>query len=112
MYTGKVGPLTLLHAQKVHSGANDDHDDDAKNDDEDDDVDNDFDKFPYFEWKHKTAPEEEEEYDNEDSSLKRTELMTQPITALEDKDAENPIKNVESNVLNAPEELNKRPTYV
>ena len=38
--------------------------------------------------------------------------MTQPITALEDKDAENPIKNVESNVLNAPEELNKRPTYV
>ena len=76
--TGKVG-VTWLHAQKLHSQANDDHDDDAKYDDDDDskidddneDVDNDFDKLPYFEWKRKTAPEEEEEYDNEDSSVFR-----------------------------------------
>ena len=37
--TGKVGPLTWVLAQKLHSQANDDHDDDAKNDDEDDDAD-------------------------------------------------------------------------
>ena len=45
------------------------------------------------------------ENDNED-----IELRTQPM--LEDKDSENPITNVESNVLNAPEELDKRSTYV
>ena len=39
VYAGKVDPLTWLHAQKLHSQANDDHGDDAKNDDEDDDAD-------------------------------------------------------------------------
>ena len=66
-----------VRVQKVHSQANDDHDDDAKNDDDDDannddgneDVENDFDKFPYFEWKRKTAPEKEEEYDNEEDRI-------------------------------------------
>ena len=39
VYTGKVGPLTWVLAQKLHSQANDDHADDAKNDNEDDDAD-------------------------------------------------------------------------
>ena len=39
VYTGKVGPLTCIHEQKLHSQANDDHDDDAKNNDQDDDAD-------------------------------------------------------------------------